>query len=125
MIDGIFTEAVAEQLRARFPNVYVGLPQDDGRVTMPAIVLELRSDTVLSSPLQRGHLTTLVCSQADDTTPDQHYQLCYDVSTFMKTLTINSTKVQLHGIKPFNSDQQHAERHWQTPMQYIVGFSPI
>ena len=125
MVDAYLAQAIANQLRTEFPNVYVGLPQDDGRITMPAVVLELRSDFVLGSPLERGHLTVLVSSQADDTTPDQHAAFVRAVGDFMRTITITSNVVQLYGIVAANSDQAHAERHWQTPLAFTVGFSPL
>ena len=124
MIDGFLCEAIAESLRSEFPNVYVGIPQDDGRITMPAIILQLRSDFVVGSPYERGHLTVMVCSQADDTDPHAHSQFVYDVSQFMRTITIDSDVVQLYGIVTSSGDEAHAERHWQTPLLYIVGFAP-
>jgi hypothetical protein len=124
MIDGYLAEAIAAKLRIEFPNVYVGIPQDDGKISMPAIVMQLRSDFVLGSPLERGHLTINVCSQADDVTPDQHTAFVYRVSQFMRTISINSDKVKLDGIVTASADEQHAERHWQTPLVYTIGFSP-
>jgi len=125
MIGAVLCEAIQTALQGAFPSVYVGLPQDNERITMPAIVLELRSDAVVGSPLERGTLTALVASQADDTTPAAHAQFVADVGAFMRTLTIDSDAVQLHGIVTASSDAQHAERHWQTPLTFIVGFSPI
>lgn len=124
MIDGFLAEAIAASLREDFPNVYVGLPQDDARITMPCVIIQLRSDFVLGSPYERGHLTMLVCSQADDTTPHDHSQFVYDVSQFMRSLTIDSDVVEFLGLVATTADEQHAERHWQTPLTYIVGFSP-
>jgi hypothetical protein len=124
MVDAFLAEAIADKLRTQFPNVYVGLPQDDGRITMPAVVLELRSDFVLGSPLERGHLTVLVSSQADDSTPEEHATFVKAVGDYMRTITITSNVVQLYGIVAATSDQQHAERHWQTPLAFTVGFSP-
>jgi hypothetical protein len=126
MIDGILCEAIAVSLRARYPSVYVGLPQDDGRISMPCLILELRSDSIVGSPLERGHFTILVCSQADDATPSQHAEFTHDVATFMRTLTIASDRVRLYNYPvTVASDQQHAERHWQTPLTYTLGFGPV
>jgi hypothetical protein len=119
MIDGFLAEAIAESLKAAFPNVYVGVPQDDGRITMPAILLQLRSDFLLGSPYQRGHLTLMVCSQADDTDPHAHAQFTYDVSQFMR-----SDVVALLGVVAAAGDEAHAERHWQTPLLYTLGYVP-
>lgn len=124
MIDGFLAEAIAASLRTVFPNVYVGIPQDDGRITMPSIILQLRSDFVLGSPYERGHLTLMVCSQADDSTPHAHNELVYSVSQFMRTITISSNVVSLLGVVAATADEQHSERHWQTPLLYTIGFSP-
>lgn len=124
MMDQFLAEAIVASLKAEFPTVYVGLPQDDGRITLPAITLQLRSDFVLGSPLERGHLTVMVSSQADDTEPHAHAQFVYRVSQFMRTITITSDVVELAGIVSVSADEQHAERHWQTPLVYTVGFLP-
>ena len=96
MIGAVLCEAIQAALQGAFPDVYVGLPQDNDRITMPAIILELRSDAVVGSPLERGTLTVLVASQADDTAPAAHAQFVADVGAFMRTLTIDSDAVQLH-----------------------------
>jgi hypothetical protein len=124
MIDGILAQAIAASLRTEFSNVYVGIPQDDASITMPALLMQLRSDFVVGSTLERGTLTINVCSQADDTTPAEHAQFCLDVATFMRTLSITSDVVQLDGLVTASADEQHAERHWQTPLVYTIGFSP-
>jgi len=125
MIGGILAAAIADALKAEFPDVYVGEPQDNERVTSPAILLQLRSDSVVGSPLGRGQLTVIAVSQADDTTPADHIQFVANVDSFMRTISITSTVVQLAGIVAVSDDSAHAERHWQTPLQYIVGFSPV
>jgi hypothetical protein len=125
MIGGILAAVIADALKAEFPDVYVGEPQDNERVTSPAIVLQLRSDSVVGSPLGRGQLTVIAVSQADDTTPAAHIEFVAAVDTFMRTISISSAVVQLAGIVAVSDDSAHAERHWQTPLQYIVGFSPV
>jgi len=117
-------EAIQPLLQAAFPDVYVGLPQDDGRISMPAITMQMRASSVLGSPLERGTLTLNVCSQADDTTPDAHAQFVYNVGEFMRTLAISNERVHLAGLVSTESDEAHGERHWQTPLSYIVGFTP-
>jgi len=124
MIDGILSQAIATAISGAFPNVYIGTPQDNDSIAMPAILMQLRSDFVVGSTLERGTLTINVCSQADDTTPAEHAQFCLDVATFMRTITIDSDAVQLDGIVTSNADEQYTERHWQTPLVYILGFSP-
>jgi len=125
MIGGILAAAIADALKAEFPDIYVGEPQDNERVTSPAILLQLRSDSVVGSPLGRGQLTVIPCSQADDTTPADHVAFVATVDSFMRAISITSTVVQLAGIVAVSDDSAHAERHWQTPLQYIVGFSPV
>jgi hypothetical protein len=125
MIDGIFCEAVAAYLAPLFPGVFVGVPQNNERITMPAIVLELRADNIVGSPLQRGQLIVGVASQADDTDPHDHAQFALTVSDAMRGLTISSSVVALHGIVSASSDSAHGERHWQTNLTYTVGFSPL
>jgi hypothetical protein len=79
----------------------------------------------VGSPLGRGQLTVMAVSQADDTTPAAHIEFVAAVDAFMRTISITSTVVQLAGIVAVSDDSAHAERHWQTPLQYIVGFSPV
>jgi hypothetical protein len=124
MIDGILAQAIATAISGAFPNVYIGTPQDNDSIAMPAILMQLRSDFVVGSTLERGTLTLNVCSQADDTTPAEHAKFCLDVATFMRTISITSDVVQLDGLVTASADEQHAERHWQTPLVYTIGFSP-
>jgi len=124
MIDGILAQSIATAISSAFPNVYIGTPQDNDSIAMPAILMQLRSDFVVGSTLERGTLTLNVCSQADDTTPAEHAQFCLGVATFMRTLSITSDVVQLDGLVTASADEQHAERHWQTPLVYTIGFSP-
>jgi hypothetical protein len=124
MIDGILAQAIATAISGAFPNVHIGTPQDNDSIAMPAILMQLRSDFVVGSTLERGTLTLNVCSQADDTTPEEHAQFCLDVATYMRTLSITSDVVQLDGLVTASADEQHAERHWQTPLVYTIGFSP-
>lgn len=124
MIGGFLTTAIAEALQIEFPDVFVGEPQDSERITSPAILLQMRSDSVTGSPLGRGTLIVTPCSQADETTPSNHISFVSAVDSFMRSISITSEIVQLAGIVAISDDSGHAERHWQTPLQYIVGFSP-
>ena len=117
-------EAIQALLQTAFPGVYVGLPQDDGRITMPCITMQIRASSVLGSPLERGTLTLHICSQADDTTPEAHATFVYNVGQAMRGIVVSNDKVHLAGIVPTDSDEAHAERHWQTPLSFTVGFTP-
>lgn len=124
MTGGLLCEEIKSQLQAAFPAVYVGLPQDDGRVTLPAIRLQLQSDVVVGSPLERGHLTVMAESQADDTTPTDHEFFARNVDSFMRGISINTTGVTLAGIVAENNSEDHQDRHWKTILNYIIGFFP-
>lgn len=124
MIDGALVQSIAQYLRGTFPGVYVGLPQDDGAISMPAIILQLRSDFVVGSPLQRGNLTVSIMSQADDTTPEEHADFQFAVSGAMRAILDAGNIPELDGVVPVGADEQHAERHWATAQTYTLGFSP-
>ena len=62
MIDGVLSEAVQEALSLALPGVYVGEPQDDQPIPSQAVLMELQSDIVVGSPLQRGTLTLNVAT---------------------------------------------------------------
>ena len=66
MIDGVFSAAVQDALALELPGVYIGEPQDDQAIPGKSVLMELQSDIVVGSPLQRGTLTLNVISQADD-----------------------------------------------------------
>lgn len=124
MIGAYLCKAIQTAAQAAFPGVYVGLAQDNERITLPAITLQLRAQAVVGSRLERGTLVVNVVSQADDTTPDDHAAFVEAVGNFMRTLTVSTEKVYLAGLVSTDSDEAHAERHWQTPLSYIVGFTP-
>ena len=56
MIDGVFSSAVQAALALALPGVYVGEPQDDREIPGKAVLMELQTDIVVGSPLQRGTL---------------------------------------------------------------------
>lgn len=124
MIGAYLCQAIQEAAQTAFPGVYVGLAQDNERITLPAITLQLRATSVVGSRLERGTLTVNVASQADDSTPAEHAAFVESVGDFMRTLTVSTDKVYLAGLVSTDSDEMHAERHWQTPLTYIVGFTP-
>lgn len=124
MTDGIFSEAVQAALSLALPGVYVGEPQDDQPIPSQAVLMELQSDIVVGSPLQRGTLTLNVISQADDFSKADQAAFAAAVDAAMRTLTLDSDAVQLYGVVAQSTDNLREERHWRTSMPYTVGFGP-
>jgi len=124
MIDGILSEAVQAALSLALPGVYVGEPQDDQPIPSQAVLMELQSDIVVGSPLQRGTLTLNVISQADDFSKADQAAFASAVDAAMRSLTLDSDAVQLYGVVAQSTDNLREERHWRTSMPYIVGFGP-
>lgn len=123
-LDLAMCEAIRASLQNAFPVVYVGLPHDNSRITMPAILLNLQGNSLLNSPLWTGTLTIGIGQQADDTTIEQHIQLVSQVSQFMETLEIDSDVVQIYGIVSKSSDNVNEERHWNTNLTFTMGYGP-
>lgn len=124
MIDGIFSEAVQAALSLVLPGVYVGEPQDDQPIPSQAVLMELQTDIVVGSPLQRGTLTLNVVSQADDFSKADQAAFASAVDAAMRTLVLTSDAVQLYGVVAQSTDNLREERHWRTSMPYTVGFGP-
>jgi len=124
MIDGVFSAAVQAALTLALPGVYIGEPQDDQAIPAKAVLMELQTDIVVGSPLQRGTLTLNAVSQADDYTRAQHAQFVAAVDAAMRTLVLVSNAVQLYGVVAQSTDNLREERHWRTAMPYVVGFGP-
>lgn len=124
MTDGLIAAAIQSALSTALPGVYVGEPQDDQPIPAQAVLMELQSDIVVGSPLQRGTLTLNAVSQADDYTRAQHAQFVAAVDAAMRTLVLVSNAVQLYGVVAQSTDNLREERHWRTAMPYVVGFGP-
>lgn len=124
MTDGVFSAAVQAALSLLLPGVYVGEPQDDQPIPAQAVLMELQTDIVLGSPLQRGTLTLNVISQADDFSKADQAEFAAAVDAAMRTLTLDSDAVQLYGVVAQSTDNLREERHWRTSMPYTVGFGP-
>lgn len=124
MTDGLLCEAIREALLLEYPTLYVGLPQDNTAIPSPAVLLELQSDVVVGSPLQRGTLTVHICSQADDTTPEDHAAFAADIDASMRAITWTPTGVQLYGIVCQSTNLLREERHWRTAINYVLGYGP-
>lgn len=124
MIDGAFSAAVQDALALALPGVYVGEPQDDQAIPGKSVLMELQSDIVVGSPLQRGTLTLNVISQADDYTKAEQAAFAAQVDAAMRALVLVSEAVQLYGVVAQSTDNLREERHWRTSMPYVVGFGP-
>ena len=125
MIDGVFSEAVQAALSLALPGVYVGEPQDNQSIPSQSVLMELQTDVVVGSPLQRGTLTLNVISQADDFTKADQAAFTEAVDAAMRGLTLDSDAVQLYGVVAQSTENLREERHWRTSLPYIVGFGPI
>lgn len=124
MTDGLIAAAIQAALSTALPGIYVGEPQDDQPIPARAVLMELQSDVVVGSPLQRGTLTLNAVSQADDYTRAQHAEFTAAVDLAMRTISITSTTVQLYGVVAQSTDNLREERHWRTSMPYVIGFGP-
>lgn len=124
MTDGVFSAAVQAALSLALPGVYVGEPQDDQPIPAQAVLMELQTDVVVGSPLQRGTLTLNVISQADDFSKADQAEFAAMVDAAMRTLTLDSDAVQLYGVVAQSTDNLREERHWRTSLPYTVGFGP-
>lgn len=124
MIDGVFSAAVQAALSLALPGVYVGEAQDDRPIPAKAVLMELQSDVVVGSPLQRGNLTLSVCLQADDFTRADQATFASQVDAAMRNLVLVSQAVQLYGVVAQSTDNLRDERHWRTSLPYTVGFGP-
>ena len=124
MIDGAFAAAVQLALSEALPGVFIGEPQDNLSIPAQAVLMELQSDIVVGSPLQRGTLTLNVISQADDYTKLQHSDFVQDVDFATRTLNLTSNDVTLYGVVAQSTNSLREERHWRTALPYTVGFGP-
>lgn len=124
MIDGVFSAAVQAALSLELPGVYIGEPQDNESIPSQAVLMELQSDVVVGSPLQRGTLTLNVVSQADDFSKADQAEFTAAVDAAMRSLVLDSDAVQLYGVVAQSTDNLREERHWRTSMPYIVGYGP-
>jgi hypothetical protein len=124
MIDGVFSAAVQTALSLELPGVYIGEPQDNESISSQAVLMELQSDVVVGSPLQRGTLTLNVVSQADDFSKADQAEFTAAVDAAMRSLVLDSDAVQLYGVVAQSTENLREERHWRTSLPYIVGFGP-
>lgn len=124
MIDLLTCEVIRDEIAPDFAGTYIGLPHDGDSITMPCVLLDLRGDALLGSPLQRGALTTAVMSQADDSTVAEHIELVQQVTNAIKGVTGSGSAVQIYGVVATSSEAQNTERHWITNLQFTLGYGP-
>lgn len=117
-------DAIRSKLQDAFPDAFIGLPHDNERITFPAIILDLRGSSLLSSPLWTGQLSIAVTQQADDSTAQQHIDFVAAVASEMDGITLDSDVVQLYGIVSKSSEGQNTDRHWITTLTYTIGYGP-
>jgi hypothetical protein len=125
MIDLTLTSEIVSQLKAEFPECYVGSPLDITTIVLPAILLEIRSSAVVGSPLQLGELSVMCESSADDTTKEAHAARVESVDAFMRSIVVEADVVKLSGIVAKDFENRPTDRHWVTSLSYTVGFEKI
>jgi len=125
MIDLTLTSEIVSQLKAEFPECYVGSPLDITTIVLPAILLEIRSSAVVGSPLQLGELSVMCESSADDITKEAHAARVESVDAFMRAIAVDADAVKLAGIVAKDFENRPTDRHWVTSLSYIIGFEKL
>ena len=123
MKDLAISRAIRDELKAQFPDVYVGSPVDGDAIVMPAILLDIESKSTLGSPLYRGTLSVSVNSLAEVSGEEDHRALCQDVDTAVRALTgFGGYGAILAGVVATNVRQHPVDQHWSSMMEYTIGF---
>lgn len=122
MIDLKLVQEIAAHLRPLFPTVYVGGQHENTPITLPALLLDMKSEGVVGGPLQRGTLTAEISSQADDSNPASHADLTKGIGEAINSLTGVYGPIFIAGVVYESSDSFRSERHFQTNLQFIVGY---
>lgn len=122
MIDLILIQQIAAALRDAFPDIYIGGQHENTPITLPAVLLDIKSEGVVGGPLNRGTLTAEVTSQADESNPADHGGLVRQISNAIIALTGSEDQIKIAGVVYNSSDSFRAERHFQTNVQFIVGY---
>lgn len=121
MIDLQISKVLSDRLRAEF-DVYVGAPLASESIVLPAILLEIDSDIVLGSPLQRGSLKVAVQSSADDSTAEAHAAFAAAVDAFLRAQEIDDSGLRMWPPVASRSANSVTDRHWETQAEYTIGF---
>lgn len=121
MIDLDITKILAARLETQFPGVYVGSPLAPESITLPAILLEIDSEVVVGSGLQRATLKVSVQSSADDSTADAHAVFAKSVDLFLRAQTINEAGVYMWPPVASRTSNAVGDRHWESSVEYTLG----
>lgn len=121
MIDLAISLELQSRFQAQFPDCYVGTPISKETITLPAILIDLTSQTVLGSPLQVGDLTIHVQSSSEDSDYESHMLLSAEVDDFMRAQTFDEGGAKLWPPVAKSSAQNAIEQRWTTSIGYTVG----
>jgi hypothetical protein len=124
MIDLLTCEVIRDEIAPSFASFYIGLPHDNEEIQFPAILMDLRGDSVVGSPLQRGTLTAAVMHQADDSTVEEHIEAVRAVRDALANVTGSGSSVQIFGSVPTSSETENTERIWSTNLAFTMGYAP-
>jgi hypothetical protein len=124
MIDLQISKILSDRLREEF-DCYVGAPLASATIVLPAILLEIDSDIVVGSPLQRGSLKVAVQSSADDSTADAHAAFALAVDAFLRAQEIDDSGLKMWKPVASKSTNAASERHWETQAEYTIGFESL
>ena len=122
MIDLKLIQQISLALRDLFPDIYIGGQHENPPITLPAVLMDMKSEGVVGGPLNRGTLTAEVTSQADESNPSDHGELVKQISSAIIALTGSEDEIKIAGVVYSGSDSFRAERHFQTNLQFIVGY---
>jgi hypothetical protein len=119
---------LAKILRARLASqfgCYVGAPLAVESIILPAILLEIESEVVVGSVLQRGTLKVAVQSSADDSTADTHALFAKSVDLFLRAQTVEEAGVKMWAPVATRASNATGDRHWETSLEYVLGMEAI
>jgi hypothetical protein len=122
VIDLKLIQQITNLLKPQFPGLYIGGQHENTPITLPAVLLDMKSDGVVGGPLHRGTLTVEVTSQADESNPSLHGDLVENVGAAIDALTGSTGYATIAGVVYNSSDSFRAERHFQTNLQFIIGY---
>ena len=125
MIDLYLAKLLCQQLQTAFPDVYVGRPMSADDITLPAILVDIESDVVVGSPLQRGTLTVSVQSSATDATADEHGDLAALVDGVIRPLEVDMPAVKMWPPVANRVSEDRQENRWITTITYTIGFEAL
>lgn len=124
MIDLQLAKILAGRLREEF-DCYVGAPLSPESIVLPAILIEIDSEVVVNSPLQRGTLKVAAQSSADDSTADAHADFAAAVDAFLRAQTIDDAPVKMWPPVAQRMINATTDRHWETQLEYVLGFEAV